>query len=633
MLLGIDSVSLDWLETFVRRGVMPHTDALMRRGTVSPMTSFYPVDTGTNWASIATGASPMVHGCNMQMHLPGEPLDQTVSSFPSQYLKAEPLWVTAQRAGRTAVVFDWPHSYPFQRPDRLLHVGEDGRPDNAIRALQEVRAYVTQPPPRPGPFGARIQHEHLLRIHLAPLNRPDWTNVPTEHPLNHAPVLTTQLHIVPGRRSRYQHVDPLHALVWPDTATGAYTRVTLHATRDAAAQLADVRLGERTPTIRHTFHTDHGAVPAAFQAKLLRLSPDAQDFHLYMTEIYPTEEFAHPPSLAAELLEVAGPFTAQPSRQQVVLGGASDIATYFEEQVAQGAWYERAVRHVLRRPEWDVCLLKWHSLDWTNHLFAYATEPLHPLYDPARADEAWAYWDQLFAQADRIVGAAVEAAGSDSVVAITSDHGSHTVPPGGGGYAQLNGMLEAAGWLARNPSGAIDWSRTRAHAFGYYVWVNLRGRDPHGIVEPGEQYHRERDTLVELLLGAKDPATGAPLLRTAWPIEDAAPLGIGGDRVGDLYVQPWHSEAETERRYQAARRDAADGRFGTWDWPAVNSGSHHPGTFLVIAGPGVRPGYRRERSPMLSAIAPTLCHLLDLPAPADADGAVIWDILEPRTTK
>lgn len=70
------------------------------------MTSFYPVDTGTNWASIATGASPAVHGCNMQMRLPGEPLDRRVSSFPSGYLRAEPLWLTAQRAGRTAVVLD-----------------------------------------------------------------------------------------------------------------------------------------------------------------------------------------------------------------------------------------------------------------------------------------------------------------------------------------------------------------------------------------------------------------------------------------------------------------------------------------------------------------------------------------------
>lgn len=628
VLLGIDSVSLEWLETFVRRGVMPVTERLMRRGAVSPMTSFHPVDTGTNWASIATGASPLVHGCNMQMHLPGEPLDQTVSSFPSEYLRAEPLWVTAQRAGRTAVVFDWPHSYPFQRADRLLHVGEDGRPDNAIRALQEVRAYVTQPPPRPGAFGARIQQEHLLTVRLTPVDVDGWTHLPPDARSGSRPVLATELPIVPGRRSRYRRVDPLYALVWPDNSTTGYGRVTLHATSDAAAVRADVRLGQRSTTIRHTFQTDQGQVEAAFQAKLLRLSPDATDFHLYFTEIYPTADFAHPPTLAAELVEAAGPFTGQPSRQQVVLGGASDIATYFEEQVAQGAWYERAVRHVLGRHTWDVCLLKWHSLDWTNHLFAYATEPLHPLYDAARADEAWAYWDRLFAQADRIVGAAEDAAGPDALLAITSDHGSHTVPPGGGGYAALNGVLEAAGWLTRDGAGRIDWSRTRAHAFGYYVWLNLRGREPQGVVEPGEDYARERDRLIELLLAARDPASGAPLLRTAWRIEDAAPLGIGGDRVGDVFVQPWHSEAETEALYRRARELAADGRFGTWDWPAVNSGSHHPGTFLVLAGPGVRAGYRRERAAMLSAIAPTLCYLMGLPAPAQADGAVLWDVLE-----
>src|SRR5262245_35555514 len=157
---------------------MPATARLIGRGTVSPMTSFYPVDTGTNWASIATGASPMVHGCNMQMHLPGEPLDRTVSSFPAGYLKAEPLWVTAQRAGWTVAVFDWPHSYPSPVADRLLHVGEDGRPDNAIRALQEVRAYVTQLPSRPGAFGARIQQEHLLTITLRPAVGAGWT---TDH--------------------------------------------------------------------------------------------------------------------------------------------------------------------------------------------------------------------------------------------------------------------------------------------------------------------------------------------------------------------------------------------------------------------------------------------------------------------
>jgi predicted AlkP superfamily phosphohydrolase/phosphomutase len=623
VLLGIDSVSLESLETFVRRGVMPATQRLMARGVVSPMTSFHPVDTGTNWASIATGASPQVHGCNMRMHLPGAPLDQQVSSFPNEYLRAEPLWDTAQRAGRTAVVFDWPHSYPFRRQERLLHVGEDGRPDNAIRAVQEVRAYTTELPERRDDVARRVQRDHLLRVTLAPAAEHDWRDLPAGTP----PVLAAPLPIVPGIRSRYRSVDSLWALVWPER--GAYARVTLHAARDAGRPLASLRLGERSPQIRHTFVTDHGSVSAAFQAKLLRLSADAREFHLYLTEIYPTEDFAAPASLAEELLAAAGPFIAQPSRQQVVLGGASDIATYFEEQVAQGAWYERALRHVLTNHDWDVCLLKWHSLDWTNHLFAYATEPRHPLYDPAREAEAWAYWDRLFAQADRLVDTAWEVAQArgPAVLGLTSDHGSDAVPPGGGGHADLNGTLEASGWLVRE-QGQVDWKRTRAYGFGSYVWLNRRGRDPDGIVEAAD-YASERDRLIETLLASRDPQTGAPLLRTVLPVEDAAPLGVGGDRTGDLYVEPWHSATALAARYRRAREQAGDGRYGTWDWPAVNSGNHHPGTFLVLAGDDVRRGYRRPRAAMLNAIAPTLALLAGLPVPADTDGAALWDVLEP----
>src|SRR5919108_2180941 len=111
----------------------------------------------------------------MQMPRPGEPLDRRVSSFPAEYLRAEPLWLAAQRAGRTAAVFDWPHSYPFQMAERLLHVGEDGRPDNAIRALQEVRAYATHLPPRDARV-QEMQRQHMLPISLSPAVSSDWAN-------------------------------------------------------------------------------------------------------------------------------------------------------------------------------------------------------------------------------------------------------------------------------------------------------------------------------------------------------------------------------------------------------------------------------------------------------------------------
>jgi hypothetical protein len=54
------------------------------------------------------------------------------------------------------VVFDWAQSYPLKFEDGIIHIGEDGRPDNAIRALQEVRAYTTHPR-QPGPHVTKIE--------------------------------------------------------------------------------------------------------------------------------------------------------------------------------------------------------------------------------------------------------------------------------------------------------------------------------------------------------------------------------------------------------------------------------------------------------------------------------------------
>ena len=60
-------------------------------------------------------------------------------------------------------------------------------------------------------------------------------------------------------------------------------------------------------------------------------------------------------------------------------------------------------------------------------------------------------------------------------------------------------------------AGRIDWSRTRAYcpsAPGSGLWVNLRGREPEGIVAPGAEYERVVAELRERLLAFRDPRTG-----------------------------------------------------------------------------------------------------------------------------
>jgi predicted AlkP superfamily phosphohydrolase/phosphomutase len=81
----------------------------------------------------------------------------------------------------------------------------------------------------------------------------------------------------------------------------------------------------------------------------------------------------------------------------------------------------------------------------------------------------------------------------------------------------------------------VDWSRTRAYGLGINgLYLNLRGREKHGIVDP-----RDRDALMreieENLLRTLDPATGQPAITKVYLRErdyhDRGQLEIGPDLV------------------------------------------------------------------------------------------------------
>jgi len=612
VIVGIDSVSAWLIERMVDRGHLPNISALMKRGCFARAMSYFPNETGTNWCVIATGAYPMTTGVNMTTHLCGEPLDKFVPGFPSYLCKAEQIWKTANRAGRRCVIIDYPQSYPLNI-DNVIHIGEDGRPDNAFRALQEDRAYVTR---EPNTGMVQQWKAHGLKVELKPPS--GWRSVPDD-------ALVAELPVIPGPRSEVKSVQPLHACVWKGS-NGAYQRVTIHAEKDASRKLIELStVGEFSPWILHTFKADGRDVRAGLRAKLIKLSPDASEFHLYFSQIYPAEGFSEPAELAPSLVERFGPYVTQPSRQQVVQGGASDLKTYFEEQEYQSRWLANAVEFILKNEEWDLFIMKWHGSDWTNHLCAFMLDPLHPLYDPARADEGWDFWVSILELGDAIIGKAMEAVGEEDIVAVVSDHG--------GGFqtaiipVNINGILEKHGYIKRLPGGGIDWQNTRAWGSKHYVWINLKGRDPQGCVEQGEEFERLRAEIIDLLLGEKNPRTGRHLFRLVCTKEDAAILGVGGDRVGDIFYWEFDEERRKMTR-EEFEREYPHIKLGTWDWPLCNSGAHTHDPFIIMAGHGLKKNHRSKKTPWLSDFAPTLCYLCGLPAPADADGGVIWDFLE-----
>jgi predicted AlkP superfamily phosphohydrolase/phosphomutase len=169
--------------------------------------------------------------------------------------------------------------------------------------------------------------------------------------------------------------------------------------------------------------------------------------------------------------------------------------------------------------------------------------------------------------------------------------------------------------LADRFRSATEWSRTRAFAIPgactSFLRVNLRGREPEGLVEPGAEYAallRELEADLRLLV---DADTGEPAVRAV-----ARTVDLFGDSAApslpDLFVS-WkpgrfmervlHPRAVLEQRRPDFYRRSDHSQHG----------------FVAAAGPQLPClGAVGELSPL--DLAPTFLALLGAPVPEAMDG-------------
>jgi len=414
----------------------------------------------------------------------------------------------------------------------------------------------------------------------------------------------------------------------PEAGKG-YTSIAFFAAKDGAAKIGEARVGEWSEPLIADFETDKGTVRAWTKAKVFELSPDGKNVHLYAHQIYPVNGFAHPADVEKKLLEACGPYYPHTCRQQSIISGACDVWTFLEEAKATAGWYRKAMDVIFASEEWDLFIQKWHPPDFCYHFGAFMIDPRHPLYDPAREREGWDFWGQVMNEGDALIRKAMDHAGDDAIVAVMSDHGGKVSYPGlGDGHGpNLGKVFEEAGLIVKNEKGAVDWSRTKAWPRSHYVHLNVKGREPDGCVEPGEEFERIRQQVIDLVLDQKDPHTGRHGANMVCRVEDAAMVGIGGDRVGDVFI--WSEEAPIPTLTREAFEKANPGvDLGSWEWPRHNSGNHRPDPFMIMAGPGLKKGRRRDTPTWISYFAPTLATAWGIPVPKDADGGAVWEFLE-----
>ncbi len=167
----------------------------------------------------------------------------------------------------------------------------------------------------------------------------------------------------------------------------------------------------------------------------------------------------------------------------------------------------------------------------------------------------------------------------------------------------------------------IDWTQSKAYCLPTdlegCIRINLKGREPNGIVQPGAEYKEVLDEITSLLETLINPLTGQPAVRQVLRMDQVFPGGKR-DYLPDLIVK-WADESEI-------RELKADGiGLITGPSPDARVGTHRPPGFIVAKGPFIKQGQTLSEMHIVD-LAPTLLAHFEIPVPQSMDGRV-WEEL------
>jgi len=167
---------------------------------------------------------------------------------------------------------------------------------------------------------------------------------------------------------------------------------------------------------------------------------------------------------------------------------------------------------------------------------------------------------------------------------------------------------------------SVDWSSTKAYSRGNYgqIFINLKGREPQGIVEPGREYEELRDEIIHDLRQFRDPQTGEKIIGEILTKEEFY-NGPYVDKAPDISFIARDMRYKPLGILEFASRHLIEDTFG-------NSGDHRMNGLIALMGEGIKANEIISGAQIID-VAPTILHLLGLPVPVDMDGKVLKEAL------
>lgn len=609
MLFGIDCMSSELTRLFVEQGRLPNIGRLMARGVFfDNALPCYPTLTPSNWTTIATGALPGTHGItDFMVHHPGEPLDVVHAGFTTAECSAEYIWNAAARAGKRTVLMKYTASWP---PVLDNGVQVDGCVPGCEHTLCPDHLFVC------------TTSESGFLDGAGGKRSPDaWTQQKKADLYKKGVVCSTLTQRGPGLAGEVVFTphrgepQTLGVVLDPN----GVVRLTFRG-----ATLGSATLGEWSDWIELSFGSapEGRALTGRTRFKVLECQPDGSRVVVYTTSMMPYTGYTQPDELAAELsAEVPGAFIQCPPVGAAEAGWI-DPVTFCEVAEFQAEWYAAASVHILKKEAWDLFLIQTHAVDHASHLWINRADP-HTASSREESDEYLGYLARVYAASDTILGKVLDACGDDeTLVLVVSDHGMRCYEtqiveePTWERAIPAREVLKKAGlcvtFLDETGHERIDWSRSRVvPARDCFLYVNLKGRDPDGIVEPGADYERAVVEAITAMRSYVEPKLGRCPFSLVLRRSDARILGHYTDRSGDVVYCVDSPYAYIHGQQLPADKLGLSSLRFTW----------------IMAGPGVKRGEHVGRNVWLTDVCPTICHLAGLPVPRQCEGAIAYQAL------
>ncbi len=642
ILIGMDGLMPEQIDRY--KDDIPELKRFLERGFFSPAHSSPYTCTATNWPTIATGAWVGTHGCtSFNVHLPGMELGETTPSFNSELCQAEYFWHACDRQGKRSILINYPCAFPKLLKNGVV-IGGDGlsSPDWRVRGVGLMQSHPDEN------FNNKMfpPTQVILGEPQAWVNVPDGVDVLKEGVIkleHEGRFVWNAAGIQADESSDGEDVansECRYILIFREEAQ---TRVLMSPTRDVKDAIFSSANGEWSGWVRETFK----GVSAMCQYKVIELAEDASRICIYRTQSAKTRGWGYPEGIEDRIIENAGGYLEALELEGCGLlrsGKFNDVC--LEIMQIQADWMVDCAAYMNRTEDWDSMWIQYHAPDGISHAYLRDLESADQAVRDAADDILRETVRLLFRMADRIAQACAD---EHTTVCIVSDHGNlpktHVVLP--------DVMLHQNGWLVidefnEHNRPVINAKLSKAVAGAHGIWINVKGREKNGCVEPGEEYDKLRSEIIDKLKNMRDPETGEALFSLVGRREEFAGMGMHGERIEDIVMfattYNFHMSDmnlfHTHKDFYDSGREVVHleeciERGLIWDLTAVHWGlpeatagyaSNRP--IFMLSGPGVKENTRGDRRVNLVDVAPTLAHVLGIRPPSQSEGRVVWEAME-----